>query len=59
MPTITIEVPDNLALFPGIDEREFWQRAELKSKHGYYILLSVMTGIAFVMLYLFRRVRWL
>ena len=32
---------------------------ELKSSNGYYILLSVMTGIALVMLYLFRRMRWL
>ena len=48
-----------LTLLVGIYGMNFENMPELKSKHGYYILLSVMSGIAVVMLYLFRRVRWL
>ena len=48
-----------LTLLVGIYGMNFENMPELKSKHGYFILLSVMSGIAFVLLYLFRRVRWL
>lgn len=48
-----------LTLLVGIYGMNFENMPELKSQHGYYVLLSVMSGIAFVMLYLFRRVRWL
>ena len=48
-----------LTLLVGIYGMNFENMPELKSKHGYYILLSVMSGIAAVLLYLFRRVRWL
>jgi len=48
-----------LTLLVGIYGMNFENMPELKSQHGYYILLSVMSGIAFMMLYLFRRVRWL
>lgn len=48
-----------LTLLVGIYGMNFENMPELKSKDGYYILLSVMSGIAVTMLYLFRRVRWL
>ncbi len=48
-----------LTLLVGIYGMNFENMPELKSKHGYYILLSIMSGIAVVMLYLFRKVRWL
>ena len=48
-----------LTLLVGIYGMNFENMPELKSKHGYYILLSIMSGIVGLMLYLFRRVRWL
>ncbi|MDH5612287.1 MAG: magnesium transporter CorA family protein [Gammaproteobacteria bacterium] len=48
-----------LTLLVGIYGMNFENMPELKSQHGYYILLTVMSGITVVMLYLFRRVRWL
>lgn len=48
-----------LTLLVGVYGMNFENMPELKSEHGYYILLSIMSGIAVVMLYLFRRVRWL
>lgn len=48
-----------LTLLVGIYGMNFENMPELKSKHGYYILLSTMTGIAVLLLYLFRRTRWL
>jgi len=48
-----------LTLLVGIYGMNFENMPELKSEHGYYILLTAMSGIAVVMLYLFRRVRWL
>ena len=48
-----------LTLLVGIYGMNFENMPELKSKHGYYILLSTMSGIAIFLLYLFRRVRWL
>jgi len=37
----------------------FENMPELKSEHGYYILLTVMSSISLVLLYLFRKMRWL
>ena len=48
-----------MTLLVGIYGMNFENMPELKSEHGYYILLTAMSGIAVVMLYLFRRVRWL
>jgi len=57
--TIVTVVFVPLTLLVGIYGMNFENMPELKSEHGYYILLSTMSGIAAVMLYLFRRVRWL
>jgi len=48
-----------LTLLVGIYGMNFENMPELKSQNGYYILLSVMSGLVVTMLYLFRRVRWL
>ncbi|MBT8119403.1 MAG: magnesium transporter CorA family protein [Gammaproteobacteria bacterium] len=48
-----------LTLLVGIYGMNFENMPELKSEHGYFILLSTMTGIAALLLYLFRRTRWL
>ena len=48
-----------LTLLVGIYGMNFENMPELKNEHGYYILLSTMTGIAAFLLYLFRRMRWL
>ncbi len=48
-----------LTLLVGVYGMNFENMPELKSHYGYYILLSVMTAIAVLLLYVFRRVRWL
>ncbi len=48
-----------LTLLVGIYGMNFENMPELKSKHGYYILLGTMSSIAVLLLYLFRRTRWL
>jgi magnesium transporter len=48
-----------LTLLVGIYGMNFENMPELKAEHGYYILLSTMTAIAALLLYLFRRMRWL
>jgi len=48
-----------LTLLVGVYGMNFENMPELKSKHGYFILLSVMSGIAATLLYVFRRMRWL
>jgi magnesium transporter len=48
-----------LTLLVGIYGMNFENMPELKSENGYYILLSSMTGIVALLLYLFRRTRWL
>ena len=48
-----------LTLLVGIYGMNFENMPELKSQHGYYILLTVMSGIVVLSLYLFRRTRWL
>jgi len=57
--TIVTVVFVPLTLLVGIYGMNFENMPELKSEHGYYILLSVMSSIAVIMLYLFKRVRWL
>lgn len=48
-----------LTLLVGIYGMNFENMPELKSEHGYYILLMIMGGVASLLLYVFRRVRWL
>lgn len=48
-----------LTLLVGIYGMNFENMPELKSHYGYFILLSIMGTIAFLLLYLFRKVRWL
>lgn len=48
-----------LTLLVGIYGMNFEYMPELKNRHGYYTLLTVMSLIALLLLYLFRRVRWL
>ena len=48
-----------LTLLVGIYGMNFEYMPELKSKNGYYILLSVMVGIVGLLMFLFRRMRWL
>jgi len=48
-----------LGLLVGVYGMNFENIPELKSPHGYFILLGVMFSIAGGLLYLFRRVRWL
>ena len=48
-----------LTLMVGIYGMNFENMPELKSENGYYILLTTMSSIALVMLFLFRKVRWL
>ena len=47
-----------LTLLVGVYGMNFENMPELKSKHGYYILLSTMAGVAMVLLFVFRKVRW-
>ncbi len=48
-----------LTFIIGIYGMNFENMPELKSQHGYYILLTVMSGIVVLSLYLFRRTKWL
>jgi len=57
--TIVTVVFVPLTLLVGIYGMNFEYMPELKNENGYYILLSTMSTIALVMLFLFRRVRWL
>lgn len=57
--TIVTVVFVPLTLLVGIYGMNFENMPELKSEYGYYILLSTMTGIVALLLYLFRRTRWL
>lgn len=47
-----------LTLLVGIYGMNFEHMPELKSEHGYVILLSAMSGLVVLLLYLFRRARW-
>lgn len=57
--TIVTVVFIPLTLLVGIYGMNFENMPELKAEHGYYILLSTMTGIAALLLFVFRRMRWL
>lgn len=57
--TIVTVVFVPLTLLVGIYGMNFENMPELKSENGYYILLSTMTAIVALLLYLFRRTRWL
>ena len=57
--TIVTVVFVPLTLLVGIYGMNFEYIPELKSDHGYFILLGVMTAIAAGLLLLFKRVRWL
>ena len=48
-----------LTLLVGVYGMNFENIPELKSRYGYFILLTVMFMISSGLLYLFRRVRWL
>lgn len=48
-----------LTLLVGVYGMNFEHMPELKSEYGYHILLGVMLAIAFGLLALFRRMRWL
>lgn len=47
-----------LTLLVGIYGMNFENMPELQSRYGYFILLSVMAGIVALLLYLFRRIKW-
>ncbi len=57
--TIVTVVFVPLTLLVGIYGMNFENMPELKSQHGYYVLLSTMTVIVVLLLHLFRRARWL
>lgn len=48
-----------LTLLVGIYGMNFENMPELKSENGYFILLVSMSSIALLMLYVFRRIKWL
>ena len=56
--TIVTVVFVPLTLLVGIYGMNFEYMPELKSRNGYFILLSVMAGIVVLLMYLFRRMRW-
>ena len=57
--TIVTVVFVPLSLLVGIYGMNFEYMPELKSHNGYFILLSAMAGIVALLLYVFRRMRWL
>lgn len=48
-----------LSLLVGVYGMNFEYMPELKSKYGYFILISVMASIASALAYIFRRMKWL
>jgi magnesium transporter len=48
-----------LSLLVGVYGMNFENMPELKSQYGYFILVSVMVGIASGLAYLFRKMKWL
>ncbi len=48
-----------LTLLVGVYGMNFENMPELKSAHGYFVLLGIMSVIAFGLLLLFKRIRWL
>lgn len=57
--TIITAVFVPLSFLAGVYGMNFDNMPELHSKAGYFILLSVMAGIASLLLFLFKRKRWL
>ena len=57
--TIVTAIFVPLSFLAGIYGMNFENMPELKSRSGYYILLGVMGVIAFILLLVFRRRRWL
>lgn len=48
-----------LSLLVGVYGMNFENMPELKSQHGYFILVTVMIGIASGLAFIFRRMKWL
>ncbi|NNJ98088.1 MAG: hypothetical protein HKP12_13120, partial [Gammaproteobacteria bacterium] len=48
-----------LSLLVGVYGMNFENMPELKSQHGYFILVSVMVGIASGLALIFRKMKWL
>lgn len=57
--TVVMSIFVPLSFLAGIYGMNFENMPELHSRSGYFILLGVMGGIAFILLLLFRRKRWL
>lgn len=57
--TIVMAVFVPLSFLAGIYGMNFEYMPELHSKSGYFILLSVMAGIATLLMYIFRKMKWL
>ena len=57
--TIVTAIFVPLSFLAGVYGMNFENMPELKSRSGYFILLSVMGTIAFILLLVFRRRRWL
>lgn len=57
--TIVMAVFVPLSFLAGIYGMNFENMPELHSKSGYFILLGVMGSIAVILLYVFRRMKWL
>lgn len=57
--TIVTAIFVPLSFLAGIYGMNFENMPELKSRSGYFILLSVMGGIATILLLVFRKSRWL
>lgn len=48
-----------LTLIAGIYGMNFQNMPELTSERGYFVVLAVMTGVVGLLLYTFRKIRWL
>lgn len=57
--TIVMAIFVPLSFLAGIYGMNFENMPELHSKSGYFILLGVMASIAVILLYIFRKLRWL
>jgi len=57
--TVVMSIFVPLSFLAGIYGMNFENMPELHSRSGYFILLGVMGSIAFILLLLFRRKRWL
>ena len=57
--TVIMAIFVPLSFLAGIYGMNFENMPELQSRSGYFILLGVMATIAFVLLIIFRKIRWL